>query len=281
MRARAVCVCLLWCAFRAAAQENALELRDAAFTAACDGSEQRYVLGLPQGFDPAGAHDVLIALHGHGSDRWQFAKDPRGECRAARDAAIAHDMLFISPDYRAKTSWMGPRAEADTVQIIGDIKKQYRVRRVFLCGGSMGGSSALTFAALHPELVDGVAAMNGTANHLEYDRFQEAIQESFGGAKGDIPLEYKNRSAEYWPERFTMPAAFSLGGKDDVVPPQSVLRLAEVLRRLGRRPLVIYREEGGHATTYDDGKALLEYILANAPLPEAPGPRIEARPDLR
>jgi hypothetical protein len=25
-------------------------------------------------------------------------------------------MIFVSPDYRAKTSWMGPKAEADMVQ---------------------------------------------------------------------------------------------------------------------------------------------------------------------
>jgi len=29
-------------------------------------------------------------------------------------------------------------------------------------------------------------------------------------------LEYKNRSAEYWPERLMMPIAFTVGGKDDM-----------------------------------------------------------------
>ena len=59
----------------------------------------------------------------------------------------------------------------------------------------------MTFAAIHPERVDGVASMNGTANHLEYENFQDAIAESFGGTKAKIPREYKKRSAEYWPER--------------------------------------------------------------------------------
>jgi len=236
-------------------------VRDVPFTAKCDGSEQRYVLMLPEPFDPGRPHDVLIALHGHGSDRWQFAKDMRDECRAARDVAAERGMIFVSPDYRAKTSWMGPKAEADVVQIIDDLKHRYAIRKVFLCGGSMGGTACLTFAARHPDLVDGVASMNGTANLLEYENFQEAIRESFGGSKADMPLEYKNRSAEYWPERFTMPVGITAGGKDSSVPPQSVLRLANVLKQLRRDVLVIYREEGGHSTSYEDAKRILEFVI--------------------
>jgi len=243
---------------------NEVPMTEIAFTAACDGTEQRYVLMLPAGFQPGQPHDVLIALHGHGSDRWQFARDPRDECRAARDVAAAQNMIYVSPDYRAKTSWMGPKAEADLVQIIGELKKTHRVVRVFLCGGSMGGTASLTFAALHPELVDGVAAMNGTANLVEFANFQDAIATSFGGSKTEIPDEYKKRSAEFWPERFTMPMGITAGGKDSVVPPQSVVRLADKLKASGRDVLLIHREEGGHSTTYDDAKATLEFVIQKA-----------------
>ncbi|MDR3621216.1 MAG: alpha/beta fold hydrolase [Paludisphaera borealis] len=237
---------------------------DVAFKAACDGSEQRYVLIVPPKFVADRPHDVLVALHGHGSDRWQFARDARDECRASREFAARHAMLFVSPDYRAKTSWMGPKAEADVVQIIGDLRRTHRVGRVFVCGGSMGGSSALTFAAIHPELVDGVAAMNGTANHLEYDQFQDAIAESFGGSKPSLADEYKKRSAEYWPERLTMPVSLTTGGQDTTVPPQSVRRLAGVLKTLNRPVLLIHRDAGGHSTDYDDATAILDYMIQNA-----------------
>lgn len=237
---------------------------DVSFKAACDGSEQRYVLVLPAGFEAGSRHDVLIALHGHGSDRWQFVKDARDECRATREIAAKHNMLFVSPDYRARTSWMGPKAEADLVQIIAELKLKHQVGRVFLCGGSMGGSSALTFAALHPELIAGVASMNGTANHLEYTQFQEAISESFGGMKTAIPDEYKKRSAEYWPERFQMPVAMSTGGQDKLVPPESCQRLAGVLKLLGREVLLLHREQTGHVTNLEDGTALLEFIVQKA-----------------
>ena len=239
-------------------------IQDVSFTAQCDSTEQKYVLLFPPAFTSAAQHDVLIALHGHGSDRWQFIKDGRDECRAARDFAAKHNMLYVSPDYRAATSWMGPKAEADVVQIIAELKKTYQISRVFLCGGSMGGTSSLTFAVLHPELIDGVASMNGTANFLEYENFQDAIQESFGGSKTDIPAEYKKRSAEFWPEKLTMPVGLTASGKDITVPPVSVLRLAKALKARGGKVLIIYRKKMGHSTQYRDARVILEFMLKNA-----------------
>ncbi|NOS69197.1 MAG: prolyl oligopeptidase family serine peptidase [Verrucomicrobia bacterium] len=259
-----VSVLLLALANLAAAFGGTNETADVAFTAAVDGTEQRYVMVLPAGFKREQPYDVLIALHGHGSDRWQFVRDQRDECRAARDIAATHGMIFVSPDYRAKTSWMGPKAEADLVQIIGELKKTHRISRVFLCGGSMGGTASLTFAALHPELADGVAAMNGTANLVEYAGFADAIVESFGGSKSAIPDEYRKRSAEFWPERFNMPVGITAGGKDDVVPSQSVVRLANDLKARGHDVLLIHREDGGHSTTYADARDILEFVSRKA-----------------
>lgn len=237
---------------------------DVAFHASLDGTEQRYVQLLPPVFDAAAAHDVVLALHGHGSDRWQFIKDARGECRGVRDVAAKHGLIVVSPDYRAKTSWMGPKAEADVVQIIAELKQRHKVQRVFIAGGSMGGTSALIFAALHPELIAGVCSLNGTANMVEYAKFQDAIIASYGGTKDQVPGEYKKRSAELWPDRFVMPLAVTTGGKDDVVPPQSVLRLVEKLQQARRKVLSLHREAGRHATTYEDTCTAMEFMLQAA-----------------
>ncbi|MFN6053924.1 MAG: alpha/beta hydrolase family protein [Planctomycetia bacterium] len=237
------------------------EPNEVVFKAKADGTEQRYVEILPPGFDATQTHHLMIALHGHGSDRWQFIRDNRGECKGARDVATRQGMIFVSPDYRAKTSWMGPKAEADMVQMIGELRERHKVGKIFLMGGSMGGTAALTFTALHPELIAGVCSLNGTANLLEYEKFLDAIQASFGGTKKQIPEEYKKRSAEFWPEKFTMPVACTTGGKDEVVPPQSVLRLLEQLKKHGRKVLSLHRENGGHSTGYEDTWAALEFII--------------------
>ncbi len=256
------CICLLLLAFATSIQ--AKEPVDIEFVAKVDGSKQRYVLIETEGHDPQQPVHVLIALHGHGSDRWQFVRDGRDECRAAREAAGRRKMLFVSPDYRAKTSWMGPKAEADLVQIVADLKARYRVAKVIVCGGSMGGTAALTFAALHPELVDGVVAFNGTANLVEYDRFQDAIAESFGGTKLQVPDEYRRRSAEFHFEKLTMPVATTTGGRDDIVPPDSVLRLVEKLKRSNPAVLAIHRPEGGHSTDAVDCMSALEFVFAKS-----------------
>lgn len=258
-----ITICLGWVlslCVAASAAEPVIE--DLKFVATIDSTEQKYVTLTPPELDLTVPFDVLIALHGHGADRWQFVNEGRDECRAARDVAIKHRMLFVSPDYRARTSWMGPAAEADLVQLIETLKKNHPVQHVYLCGGSMGGTGALTFSALHPELIQGCTAMNGTANLLEYENFLDAIHESFGGDKKTIPEEYKKRSAEYWPERLTMPIGMTTGGQDTFVPPFSVQRLAKILKQLDRRVLLIHHEEGGHETNYADAIQILEHILS-------------------
>ena len=241
---------------------TAATIEERAFIAACDGSEQKYVVIMPDGFQRDRPVSVLIALHGHGSDRWQFVRQERGECRAVRDVAAATGSMLVSPDYRATTSWMGPKAEADVVQIIQSTKEQFQVERVILCGGSMGGTGALTFAALHPDLVDAVVSLNGTANLVEYERFLDAIAASYGGTKQQVPKEYHRRSAEFFPERFTMPLAATTGGADKIVPPNSVLRLIESLRGKNEHLLSLHRPRGGHSTSYEDTRLALEFVYA-------------------
>lgn len=239
----------------------AAEPKDVVFTSKVDDTEQRYVVVLPAEFDPKKAHSVLVALHGHGSDRWQFVNDSRAECRAARDAAARHRLIYVSPDYRAKTSWMGPKAEADLIQILEDLRAKYRVLKVVVSGGSMGGTAALTFAALHPDLIDGVVSMNGTANLVEYDQFQDAMAASYGGTKLEKPDEYKKRSAELHLDLLHMPIAVTTGGKDLTVPPASVLRLAKGLQKDGRRIQLIHQPDGGHSTNYVDATKAFEFVL--------------------
>jgi dipeptidyl aminopeptidase/acylaminoacyl peptidase len=240
--------------------------REVEFKAEVDRSVEKYVEILPPGYDAGKPCDLLIALHGHGSDRWQYIRDGRGECKAARDVAAKRGMIFLSPDYRGTTSWMGPKAEADLVQIIRELRNTRNIGRVFLVGGSMGGTSVLIFAVLHPDLVDGVSSQNGTANMLEYANFQDAIMKSYGGTKTEKPDEYRKRSAELFPEKLRgIPMAFTTGGRDTAVPPDSTLRLARKLQEMDAgKVLLIHRPEQGHSTDYADTAKALEFVIDQA-----------------
>jgi pimeloyl-ACP methyl ester carboxylesterase len=275
--ARLLAGCLLsalWCANAPGQAQNAISKikgmtapSDVEFTAKVDGSKQHYVEFLPIGCTPNKACALMIFLHGHGSDRWQITKGQQWrEIQAVCDVAARRGMILVSPDYRATTSWMGPAAEADVVQIIQDQKARHRISKTLLSGGSMGGTSVLIFAALHPELVDGVVSLNGTANMVEYAGFQDAIAASYGGRKSEKAQEYNKRSPELVPAQFKgMPIAFTAGGRDTVVPPQSVLRLGKELEKQGPgKVLMLYREAGAHSTTYEDAWAALEFVIERA-----------------
>ncbi len=259
--ARFVFVAIAAGAFSFANGDELLRTQDVVFTSQLDSTEQRYVVVLPEGFRNDVPHDLLIALHGHGSDRWQFVKDARPECTGARDAAARRNMIFVSPDYRARTSWMGPTAVADMRQLLDELRGTYQIRHVVVSGGSMGATSAMAFAAMHPECVDGVVALNGTANLVEYPNFSDAIAESYGGSRDEKPEIYRQRSAEFFPERLTMPIAATTGGKDTLVPPDSTLRLMETLKKRGCHALLIHRPDGGHETDYDDTMAAFDFVL--------------------
>lgn len=251
--------------FTEAADDPETIPEDVVFTSRLDKTEQRYVLVRPKGFDPKRRNTAIVVLHGHGSDRWQFVKQDRGECQGTRDVAAKHGYLLVSPDYRAKTSWMGPAAEADVLQILDDLKRQHGVTQVIIAGGSMGGTSALAFAALHPDRVDGCVSLNGTANLVEYENFTAAITASYGGTKKERPEVYRSRSAELYAEALKMPIAMTTGGKDTAVPPESCHRLAEKLQKLERPVLLIHRPEGGHATNRDDTVKAYSYVIEQLP----------------
>lgn len=234
---------------------------DVEFTSQLDGSAQRYVVMLPANWDEKTPADLMLALHGHGSDRWQFIRDARDECLALRAVAARYGMVFVAPDYRAKTSWMGPKAEADVLQILDELSRRYPIRRTLVCGGSMGATSALALAVRHPDRFDGVVALNGTANLVEYQGFQDAIAESYGGPPAEVPEAYSDRSAELHADRLTMPLAATVGGRDTVVPPDSVRRLVRQLQRDGKPALLIDRPDGGHATNYADSLIAAEFVI--------------------
>lgn len=238
----------------------AQEISDLSFTADFDQTEQNYIELLPEDFKKDRSYDLMIALHGYTADRWQFARDKRDECVAFRTFIKDHNLIGISPDYRCCGSWMNEAAEQDLLQIIRVSKEKFKIGKVFLIGGSMGGASVLTFAALHPDLISGVVSMNGLSNYFEYKNFQEVIEKAFGGKKAEIPLEYKKRSAEYWPEKLTMPIAFTVGMRDTVVPPSSIIRLVEVLKETGVEVKLI-ADEGGHETDFKTAMEAMDFVL--------------------
>lgn len=214
--------------------------REVTFTAALDGSTQRYVEMLPKEYKPGETYHLLLVLHGAGGDGWEYFRHPNPQCKATRDLAAAHQIVMVGPDYRGGGSWMNAAAEADVVQIIREVRARYKIGKVIVAGASMGGASSLTFTALHPDLVDGLVSQCGR-----------------------IDLEELNkRGMKALPEKvFSMPTALWTGGKDTAVPPQSVMRLAEKLKESNPKLLHLHRPNWGHTPNYEDTIEVHEFVF--------------------
>ncbi len=57
------------------------------------------------------------------------------------------------------------------------------------------------------------------------------------------------------------PYGMTAGGVDRSVPAASVVRLADILRKLQPNVLLIHRESAGHSTNYEDGKAAITFVV--------------------
>ena len=74
--------------------------KDIAFKAEVDGTEQYYVEMLPADFEQNKKYDLVIGLHGHGSDRQQFATGEFGEADAFREFASKYNMIAVRRNIR-------------------------------------------------------------------------------------------------------------------------------------------------------------------------------------
>src|SRR6185503_13893430 len=110
----------------------------------------------------------------------------------------------------------------------------------------------------------------------------KAIADSYGGDKKQKPDEYKKRSPELFPEKLTMPVAFTVGALDTTVPPDSVRRLAEALKKL-KRDDVFYKErkDNGHSTSYQETMEAFEFVIAAAAARDEKGKAPGAKPALQ
>lgn len=225
------------------------------FNCSLDGSRWPYLVQLPPG-EPQG---VLIYLHGHYSNEQQGMTE--GSYADAfgrlREECLRREWAYVSTYYGGNT-WMGPVAESGVADLIGLLRERWPGRPVYLCGGSMGGSSTLVFAVRRPELLSGVIALCPAADVQAYYRRLEpatagveqniaaAIRVHYRADGHDLETELAARSAVLNAERLTMPVYLSHGAVDSLIPVDYARALATRLQALGRPVQYVELPEGDH-----------------------------------
>ena len=219
-----------------------------------DGAVQRYLLALPspERGRPAG---LVIYLHGYGSDRRQGMSPENfgGSFTRLRTELDRRAIAYATLDYRAPAGWMGPAAECDLTQLMDLLTAQLGCSRIWLMGGSMGGSSALGYAVLHPERLSGVVGLCASMdmadswrrNHADEDKFSqelaESIRKSFGGTPEELPELYKSRSVLPNCKKLArMPVVLSYGDQDGK---STVMGNRELKQALDRLHIRVLRKE--------------------------------------
>ena len=199
----------------------------------------------------------IVKIHGHGShgDQLWTRPDLRDQWLPAfRDTGFG----ILSPNLR-DNAWMGPRAAADLHALLALVRMRYGAERFVLASGSMGGTSNLVYAALHPEDVSGVVALCPATDMDTYYRWcrgcaqappvlheiADAIESSYGGPPECQAETYLAHSAIEHADRLTMPVMIAHGSADTVIPVDESRRLAA---RLAGRPTFRYVElpDGHH-----------------------------------
>ena len=209
--------------------------------------------------------DCVIVLHGHGSggDQILLRKDYRPWLEKFR----SEGMNVFSPNLRGN-AWMCPPAVSDLADLIRKGKAQYGWKRVFFVSGSMGGTGALIFAARHPELVDGVAALGAATNLRRFAQWcsgqetstaasiREAIETHYG--KDD----YDRHNVCSHAGALAMPVYYAHGGADKVIPVSEARSLRDLLISAAKNDFrYVEIPEGDHDSPLQLAGEALTYLL--------------------
>ncbi|MBM4049851.1 MAG: hypothetical protein FJ279_32550, partial [Planctomycetes bacterium] len=145
-----------------------------AYIADNDGSAQPYVVYVPQTLKRGEKVPLFVFLHGYASylDKvnWvelMFSEELGNLCEEL-------PMIAMLPFGRSNTEFMGV-GEVDVLKAIELTKKFFPIDdgRVFISGGSMGGSGAYTITCHYPHLFAGLAPINGRADYYLWQRLDK------------------------------------------------------------------------------------------------------------
>ena len=230
-----------------------------------------WALALP----PARGDTWVVCIHGHGSHGDQLYTRPDLREKWLPDI-LRRGLGILTPNLR-DNAWMCPAAATDLHDLLAAVRERFAAARFVFASGSMGGTSNLVYAVLHPADVAGVIA-RGTATDLslyhEWCRrgdagilreIADAIEEAYGGRPEQLPAVFAAHSAFRNATRLDMPVFVSHGSLDRTIPVAEARRLAGALA--GKTDFVYVEvPDGNHDSPLhlDTSPSALDWVLAHA-----------------
>lgn len=139
-----------------------------------DATAQPYELFVPPAYRADREWPLVVTLHGFKGNAGDYFRNTFGIARdyEARESLVAHGrsgtppttgpMIVIAPEGRGQTHYRHA-GEIDVLEAIADIRSRLNVdpRRIYVTGGSMGGTGAAYLPLRHPDLFAASAALAG------------------------------------------------------------------------------------------------------------------------
>lgn len=182
----------------------------------------------------------IIVLHGHGSagDQLYNRQDIRQEWLPN---FLMSGAGILTVNLRGN-AWMSPAAVVDLHQLLQWMRVERKMEKTLFYSGSMGGSSNLIYAALHPEDVNALVTL-GAATDIESYYFwclkqsseiaheiARAIKDAYGGEPDAQKVLFKRHSVVRNASRLTMPSYLAHGGSDILIPVEQARDLAQAMQ---------------------------------------------------
>lgn len=211
--------------------------------------------------------DCLVYLHGHGSTGDQLLTRP--DIAKYLPKIEQTSMSVLSPNLRGN-AWMNPAAVSDMADLLRDCQKQYGWRYFYFLSGSMGGTGALIFAMLYPELVKSAAILGGATSLRRYLKWcQKSPLPVVAEIRRTILDRYADRSTldkhdvSTHFNRLIMPIYFYHAADDEIIPVEQARDLAA---KCGKN--LFYHEipTGGHDAPLNFFGETLRSLQKNAEL---------------
>lgn len=148
-----------------------------AFFSRLDGTAQEYELFVPPAYRPDGRRTwpLLVTLHGYSGNAGDYFRNTFGLARDYEngESLLAHGrhgtpptrgpMFVIGPTGRGQ-SYYRHAGEIDVLEAIEDVRRRFPgidPDRIYITGGSMGGTGAAYLPYRHPDLFAASAALAG------------------------------------------------------------------------------------------------------------------------
>ncbi|MFW5867720.1 MAG: prolyl oligopeptidase family serine peptidase, partial [Armatimonadota bacterium] len=194
-----------------------------------DDSQQAYGVYLPDAGPPRGSGYPAV-LHGHGYG-WRVSSSFGG---FQREWADRHGWVLIHLNARGPNFYDGV-GDYETLRVIEDASAKFGLDpdRIYMTGGSMGGTGALRMGLRHPDVFAAVMGVDGWTDYRLWHKHWYARTDY-----PDLIEEFRRpllqaASPLYWAERGELGAiGHIVDGADTTVWPENGLRLYEQLRDL-------------------------------------------------